>query len=313
MKQCPNPNCIIYTRLDELPDTYLRCPQCNEALVEVVPPTGALQSSYLAEEETSPYVPVPPAPRKTPRQPVTYEAPYDTYAEEAPDDASEPLPTLSPGRSVSTHTVVVALSGLALAVACVALVISLGRGVLGRSAPLSAASATQTAISSFRPPINTPITILPTIPRSGMVVPGSDPPSAPPPAQSGQGEQNVPNPPPSGPVGASVQNAVMCAGLEGGEPLGATSQYAPDDPFNLAVQADFGQGGVVSVLTRWYGPGGASIYDLHQHYTQSGTYYAGFTLNKKTPWPPGDYRVDIYTNDSPQPVSSVSFAVVGGQ
>ena len=26
MKQCPDPNCIYYTRLEELPDAYVRCP-----------------------------------------------------------------------------------------------------------------------------------------------------------------------------------------------------------------------------------------------------------------------------------------------
>jgi hypothetical protein len=67
---------------------------------------------------------------------------------------------------------------------------------------------------------------------------------------------------------------------------------------------------VVSVLTRWYGPDGAQIYELKQNYTRPGNYYAGFTLTKTAPWTPGDYRVDIYANNSTQPARSVQFSVV---
>jgi uncharacterized protein YfaS (alpha-2-macroglobulin family) len=75
------------------------------------------------------------------------------------------------------------------------------------------------------------------------------------------------------------------------------------------VQARFGPGGVQTMLTRWYGPDGSYIYELKQNYAQQGTYYAGFTLSKNAPWPTGDYRVDIYTNDSPQPDRSETFSV----
>ena len=64
------------------------------------------------------------------------------------------------------------------------------------------------------------------------------------------------------------------------------------------------------MLTRWYGPGGAFLYELRQNYSQPGTYYAGFTLTKQTPWPNGDYRVDIYTNNASQSAQSVSFSVI---
>jgi hypothetical protein len=102
----------------------------------------------------------------------------------------------------------------------------------------------------------------------------------------------------------------MCARLEGGQPVGPTSAYGPTDPFNLAIEASFGAGGVQTVLTRWYGPDGAVIYDLKQDYVQKGTYYAGFTLSKAGAWATGNYRVDIYTNGSAQPVQSVSFSVI---
>src|SRR5438876_8849669 len=108
MKQCPNYGCIIYTRLDELPDTYLRCPQCDSLLVEGPVSTGFLQAttqpfallrgrpfaapragSERAEEagsseaNTSPYVPMN---QLQPdghyvQQPLIYEDPYAAYTE----------------------------------------------------------------------------------------------------------------------------------------------------------------------------------------------------------------------------------------
>ena len=65
-----------------------------------------------------------------------------------------------------------------------------------------------------------------------------------------------------------------------------------------------------SVLTRWYGPDGNQIYEMKQGYGQAGSYYAGFTLTKSAPWLPGDYRVDIFTNNSLQPERSVQFSVL---
>ena len=101
----------------------------------------------------------------------------------------------------------------------------------------------------------------------------------------------------------------MCAKLGSGQPVGITAAYHPTEAFNLAVKAEFGPGGVQSVSTRWYGPDGAQVYVMRHSYPQQGTYYAGFTVSKNGPWATGDYRADIYTNDSPQPVQSVSFSV----
>jgi uncharacterized protein YfaS (alpha-2-macroglobulin family) len=109
---------------------------------------------------------------------------------------------------------------------------------------------------------------------------------------------------------APVDDALMCARLEKGQPVGSTEAYKPGEPFNLAVKANYGPGGVASVLTRWYGPDGKQIYEMRQAYQQAGNYYSGFTLTKSASWLPGDYRVDIYTNNSPQPERSVQFSVL---
>ncbi len=102
----------------------------------------------------------------------------------------------------------------------------------------------------------------------------------------------------------------MAEGLQDGQPRGVASSYSTTDPFSLAVQATFGQGGVTSVLTRWYGPDGALIYSMQKSYTLPGVYYAGFTVRKNGPWMPGNYRVDVHTNGSPSPSYSVPFTVV---
>jgi hypothetical protein len=107
-----------------------------------------------------------------------------------------------------------------------------------------------------------------------------------------------------------VLDARMALELEGGQPAGNARAYRPTDAFHLAVQANYGPGGVTSITTRWYGPHGHQIYEVRKEFTQTGTYYAGFTLRKTSPWPIGDYRVDIHTNDSPTPDYTLYFSVV---
>lgn len=67
MKQCPNPNCILYTRLEELPDAYVKCPGCGGMLVTLDNQSGHMASGRLSNRP----VPAPPAavPRSGPGQP----------------------------------------------------------------------------------------------------------------------------------------------------------------------------------------------------------------------------------------------------
>ena len=174
MKQCPNPDCIIYTRLDELPDTYLRCPQCGEALVDVPPATGALSQAYPDQDSTSPYVP---PPRRQPvysaqqyiQQPLADESVYlqdpdaDEYDEGAPQAAGGSLRVLTAPGGPNGRSFLVALGIVALVITCAALAVSLSSRMFVESPDLSGASATQTAIAALRPAINTPIAILPTL------------------------------------------------------------------------------------------------------------------------------------------------------
>jgi hypothetical protein len=98
--------------------------------------------------------------------------------------------------------------------------------------------------------------------------------------------------------------------LEGGQPVGQAPVYKAEDTFHLAVQAAFGPGSVTSITTKWYGPDGALVYQLRREYPQPGTYYVGFTVRKGSPWPTGDYRVDIHANDAALPSYTLTFSVI---
>ena len=107
-----------------------------------------------------------------------------------------------------------------------------------------------------------------------------------------------------------IIEAHMAPDVAPGGWAGSITAYSPTDPFTLVVQARYGPGGVTSVVTRWYGPDGALLYELPRQFTQAGTYYSGFTIRKSTPWLPGEYRVDIHANGSPSPSYTVRFQVV---
>ena len=97
---------------------------------------------------------------------------------------------------------------------------------------------------------------------------------------------------------------------------GNRDENAFPDPMTFDITRDtskhlgFGAGGVQNIATRWYGPDDSQIYQMNQTYSQQGAYYVGFTVSKSGPWAAGSYRADIYTNDSPQPVRSVSYKVI---
>ena len=344
MKTCSNPDCSYHTRFDD----YLTCPKCGSPLLDARTLTGTLPPEELSEAQTSPFVPVS---RLQSAEGAGYEGGHWQYVQQplpyqepvgmdgavnaglmaAGDDPAEtlrPLHSNGLGRFISVRTLVVAGGGLALVTVCLVLALSLSSRFTSRPVLLNSAgvAATETAVASLRPPVNTPISILPTIPLSvAGAEPGSEAQSQtsagsdanPKPGANTKPDANpkskigVPSGPPKSPLSpAPISDALMCARLEGGQPAGPTGAYHPTDPFNLAIKAEFGPGGVQSVLTRWYGPDNTQIYEMKHTYSQQGTYYAGFTVSKNAPWAPGSYRADIFTNDSPQPVRSVTFRVI---
>lgn len=328
MKQCPNPDCMLYTRLEELPDAYIKCPGCGGPLAVSTLASGLLSAGHLstaprqaplpltvdAEDQYDQYDPA------YPQQVAPYSAadPYlyeDEYAE-AGDSLDAYAP---PDGGLARRGKAIYVGGiLLLLVVCGLFGLFLAARFSPQSTFVSSPEATQIAISSYRPAINTPIAILPTAPSLGTGGGGQPLPTFPPalfqptpfaPAQQPSGPAPTAPPIQSQPGGGIIE-AHMTVRLDRGQPAGDAQAYKPDDPFNLAVQASFGAGAVTSLTVRWYGPDGALIYQASRQYTQAGTYYAGFTLSKSTPWATGDYRADIHTNDAPLPDYSVTFSVV---
>jgi hypothetical protein len=203
--------------------------------------------------------------------------------------------------------------------------------ILPQASPVTGVQATQTALAAIRPAVNTPIAQLPTaeVLPSGAptseVVPPTNPPAAQPtdtlapgvevlptstsipPAPTTQPNSTAP-PPQDQPTGGIIES-FMTSEIPAGDTLETVGVYDPSSAFVLAVQAQFGAGGVTSVVTRWYGPDNGLLFEMPRDFAQAGTYYSTFTLRKNTPWLEGAYRVDIYTNGSASPGYSVSFSV----
>ena len=381
MKQCPNPNCILYTRLEELPDAYVKCPGCGGPLETLENQSGRLGSGRLSNRpqasgpsrppgtgtgrSTSPRPPQPKLHGLTPPLPADPD-PYDPYGVSGPYDPYAPLQPVQSGAAGdpyaaafadtgqhgasqaampqhTSHSAYVSTSSLGtarwttaskVAFGVGSVLLLLACGLLGwifsnrffpQSRVIASPQATETALALVRPSVNTPIMqpslttlagnfpgptlAVPTLPveeptplvvvstpappteAPQVVVPPAQPPNEAPPAQQE-------------PIGGIIE-AHTTTGQ--GNPTG---QYGPGEPFNLAVRATFGPGNVTNVLTRWYGPDGAQVYAMQKDYTQQGAYYVAFSVRKDSPWLPGDYRVDIYTNNSPTPSYSVFFSVV---
>lgn len=374
MKQCPNPNCILYTRLEELPDAYLKCPGCGGLLVVLEGQSGNLASGRLSNRRlpggpastprgASSHQPPPAQPSyapplpddSDPYDPYGVSGPYDPYAPLQPVQPAQPRVTggssasrqattgqhgaaqaamsspVSPAAYVSTSQLNTAkwttASKVAFGVGSVLLLLACG--LLGwifsnrffpQSRVIASPQATETALALVRPPVNTPImqpsltTLAGNFPGPTIVVPTPAIEEPTPlvtvltqaaPTQASQVIDPTVPPAQPEPLGGVIE-AHMTSGQGG-----PTTEYGPNEPFSLAAQATFGPGNVTNVLTRWYGPDGAQVYAMQKDYTQPGTYYVAFTVRKSTPWLPGTYRVDIYTNNYPTPAYSVFFTVVG--
>lgn len=372
MKQCPNPNCILYTRLEELPDAYVKCPGCGGMLVSVEhqskrlgssrpglgsagrrPSTGPLQPAQVDSGLLGPsqVPPTPPHLAADPLNPYNLPDPYDPYAplqQGVPGDhyaagyadtnpyasrSSMSHPQAQPAyASTSSLTTTNWTTGSKVAFGVGSVLLLVACGLLGwifsnrffpQARVIASPQATETALALVRPPVNTPIvqpsiTIIagnfspPTIviPTQPIQEPTPLPPAPTqvvvPPTQA------VPQPPgpnpPAPPRQEQPTGGITEAHMES-ESGSPTSRYAPTEPFNLAVQATFGAGNVTTVLTRWYGPDGTQIYAMQKDYTQAGVYSVAFSVRKNSPWLPGNYRVDIYTNNSASPSYSVLFSV----
>jgi hypothetical protein len=176
--------------------------------------------------------------------------------------------------------------------------------------PTSAEAVVVVSTATLEPaPTEAPPTPTDILPAPATSAP--EPPTPVPPTPLPPTAVPAPTAPPAQPQPAGgILDAYMAAGVSAGRPTGRVTDYSPTDAFTVAVQAQYGAGGVTSVSTRWYGPDGALLYELPRQFAQAGTYYTSFTLRKDTPWLPGAYRVDIHANGSGTPSYTVRFSVV---
>ncbi len=187
MKQCPNPNCIFYTRLEELPDAYMKCPGCGGMLVNSDTLSGKLPPEPKPKLEVQQYTFPSAISQDTPphqnraspdvfaspveaRENPYAENPYaqDPYAyaqdgggegEEDPQGSTGEQPQ---ARWSTVSKAIIALSVLLLVGACLIVALLLNNRLFPQGRTITSAQATETAIASLRPPINTPIIAPPT-------------------------------------------------------------------------------------------------------------------------------------------------------
>jgi hypothetical protein len=205
MKQCPNTNCIFYTRLEELPDAYVKCPGCGGMLVDSDTLSGKLAPDPKSRPPASSY----PLPVSTdldtdphlervdpdvfaPRE----EDPYagDPYAYEQPPEED---PQATGGQQASWSTAsktIVALSALLLVGACAIVVLLLGNRLFPQGKTITSVQATQTALASRPVVVNTPIIVPPTTTLSAVVFPSPTGIVIPPTAVVNRPTQVVPSP-----------------------------------------------------------------------------------------------------------------------
>lgn len=349
MKQCPNPNCIYYTRLEELPDAYVRCPACGGQLVDASTTSGVLRSGHLPRMGAMPArdldeefaeafgeEPAPPvAQAVVTGSTASNTGPYGE-GEYYPYDASSEYEVQYGPRPLSRLGKLGYIAGaLLLVVACGLFVFVMATRILPQPSAVTGVQATQTALAAIRPAINTPIAELPTANSLPTSAPPTSPPAEVPPTNTPVVAVEIPPtaeivvpptatpqppPPPTSQPNATapaaqnqptggVLGAFMTSGIQSGQTPDTVSVYDPSATFVLAVEAQFGSDGVSSMIARWYGPDNGLLYEVSRNFGQPGTYYTTFTLSKDTPWLEGAYRVDIYTNGSASPAYSVGFNV----
>src|SRR5688500_16532435 len=248
MKECLNPNCTLYTRLEELPDAYTKCPTCDGPLVTAggrAHPSTILSSAnapmYGQQRLHTEFDPtlghaVQPGPDAYgPPDQLDYQEEY-AYGDQDSDgfvDAQKP-------RGSSVARMVFFGAALLFVLVCGLATLALGGQVFSRARTVSGPQATETALAYIRPALTTPIPIRPTIkqPANGGAVPPANPPpieafptatlqpgtvAQPPPAEV------APTPPPAQPQsGGEILSGQMSVRFEGGEPVGVTSIYEPD-------------------------------------------------------------------------------------
>ncbi len=101
--------------------------------------------------------------------------------------------------------------------------------------------------------------------------------------------------------GVSVSKAVLARGYENNEAVDPTTEFAPEDTFHLVVELDDPPDGTraKAAWTAVDAGGEKNVAIDDKEVTMTGvSNIINFTLTLPRPWPEGDYKVDLYVNDT---------------
>jgi hypothetical protein len=107
---------------------------------------------------------------------------------------------------------------------------------------------------------------------------------------------------------ASISNAEMARDQDGKQP---TETFSPDEPFYCIVELSNAPDdtSVRAVWTAVEVEGADANTRIDEARTTSGSGQLQFNLSNESPWPTGDYKVDLYLNDAEDPTETLQFQV----
>jgi cell division septal protein FtsQ len=107
---------------------------------------------------------------------------------------------------------------------------------------------------------------------------------------------------------ANISSAKMATDEEGENP---TETFSPDEPFYCIVELSNAPNDteVRAVWTAVKAEGADPNTKIDEAKTTSGSSQLQFNLSNQSPWPTGDYKVDLYLNDAEEPTKTLTFKV----
>ena len=107
---------------------------------------------------------------------------------------------------------------------------------------------------------------------------------------------------------ASISSAEMARDQDGKQP---TDTFSPDEPFYCIVELSNAPDdtSVRAVWTAVEVEGADANTRIDEARTTSGSGQLQFNLSNESPWPTGDYKVDLYLNDAEDPTETLQFQV----
>lgn len=107
---------------------------------------------------------------------------------------------------------------------------------------------------------------------------------------------------------AKISDAKMARDQDGKQP---TQTFSPDEPFYCIVELSNAPNDteVRAVWTAVKAEGATPNTKIDEAKTTSGSGQLQFNLSNESPWPTGDYKVELYLNDDKKPTKTLTFEV----